>query len=263
VETVKRLLSSCYRHAYSSVGLRRTGHHLAQIPLVGPLIRKTSRAVTAIRSQRSWMETPYGWMLVDDYWERHYLARGNPEPDVSPTLQSLLRKGVCFYDIGAHLGFYGLMASRMACHPVFAFEPDPENAAVCRQIFVRNSALVEVIEAAVCDSDGSVTFARSGGINIGGKICDDGPLHVPCVTLDAFVRSHPAPDVIKIDVEGAELQVLEGAAYLLRDRRPTLMVEVHDETFEPRIGEMLKPLGYRIDVLSPGRGGHVLATFRP
>jgi len=151
-------------------------------------------------------------MPLDEYWERQYYARGNPEPDVCPVLERLFGDGVCFYDLGAHIGFYSLMAWKRGCNPVFAFEPDPQNAALCREIFLRNHAPAEVTEQAVSDSCGIVAFSRSGGINISSRIYEGGEFNVECTTFDAFVRCHSAPDLIK---------TLRGLSYKCWLERPT------------------------------------------
>ena len=54
--------------------------------------------------------------------------------------------------------------------------------------------------------------------------------------------------------------MLAGAADLLQQRKPTMIIELHKETFERRAGEILEPLGYWINVLRPGYAGHLLAT---
>lgn len=54
-------------------------------------------------------------------------------------------------------------------------------------------------------------------------------VHVPCTTLDNFIQANPEPSLVKMDVEGAESEVLKGADRLFRICRPYLLCEIHDE----------------------------------
>lgn len=71
-------------------------------------------------------------------------------------------------------------------------------------------------------------------------------LDVPCTTLDDFARAHPPPSLVKIDVEGAETEVLNGAVELCRDVRPPLLIEVHDPVNSSQVQEWLQQHKYRL-----------------
>jgi FkbM family methyltransferase len=138
---------------------------------------------------------------------------------------------------------------------VFAFEPDVPNADSLARHARLNSlgAKIEVIRAAVFSTSGFVALepadsARGhGNAHVGTDTEHSSPtVQVPCTTLDDFVREHIAPDTIKIDVEGAESNVLEGAEQLFTHSRPHLICEVHDLANAAFIEPWLKTRGYEL-----------------
>jgi FkbM family methyltransferase len=162
----------------------------------------------------------------------------NYEPKLVETFCSLIADGMTVIDVGAHVGIYSLLASAKVGPngKVIAIEPSPANACLLRQhLSFNQSRNVEVIEAAVADKPGQVTFnyrrnatdpgsfANSMAYNISGESAN-----VQVRTLDD-VCSNLSPAVIKIDVEGAELLALRGAKNILAKHRPTVIVAVHPE----------------------------------
>jgi FkbM family methyltransferase len=73
-------------------------------------------------------------------------------------------------------------------------------------------------------------------------------LEIDAITLDDFVYQevNPRPDFIKIDVEGAEANVLKGAQQLLTDVKPMMVLELHSSQTAEEVGEILSAMGYRI-----------------
>src|SRR5207245_4873141 len=133
--------------------------------------------------------------------------------------------GCVFYDVGAHIGLFSLIASRLvgSTGAVFAFEPDVENVGILQQHIDRNAASnVRTVQSAVWSASGDVEFrpaVRASSRNTGAVATDRdsaaGRVMVPAVALDDFAIDHPAPHLIKIDVEGGEVDVLRGAERLL------------------------------------------------
>lgn len=148
-------------------------------------------------------------------------------------LRRLVRPGQSVADVGANIGYYGLLfaqavgpSGRVAC-----IEPEPDNVAELRRNVEGNRlANVEVVPVAVGASTGTVSLR--GGIN--GAVVEDGlgEVQVPLRTLDELLGDRPV-DFIKIDVEGYEGHVLEGAARLLEEQRPALFVEIHPGFLAP------------------------------
>ena len=143
-----------------------------------------------------------------------------------------VRRGGVFYDIGANIGFYSLIASSIVgpTGRVLAFEPGNFNLPFLRE----NAAQVgnvEVCDFAIGKSDGSMTFDRRGGAMSGRLLSDTvqavDPTAVKVRSIDSLVSAgFPQPDVLKIDIEGGEIDALEGAVATLR-RRPVILLELH------------------------------------
>ena len=159
------------------------------------------------------------------------------------------------FDIGANAGFYTLLASVLVGPQgrVFAFEPDPRNVRYLKEhLWINRIKNVSVVEAAVADSDGTANFDAGPNLSMG-HLAADGCIAVRTVCLDAMVQSGelPAPDYIKVDVEGAEVQVLHGASKVLSDRHPVIFLATHGEDLHQRCCEILKSLGYDVEPI-PG-----------
>lgn len=185
------------------------------------------------------VEGPGRGLLFDPGAGNAAYATGANERPVQEALAGALRPGDTVLDVGANVGFLTVIAARLvgAGGRVVAFEPVPDNA---RQIR-RNAKLnrlgnIEVVESAVADRTGTATLVLArfaGGAALEGAdrppdAC--GERTVPVVTLDEWCAgaSVPAPALVKIDVEGAELAVLRGMAGLLAGPRPALLIEVDD-----------------------------------
>lgn len=161
-------------------------------------------------------------------WQRGY------EPHIHQALMQHVREGTVFFDVGAHVGFHTLAATVRGAH-VIAFEAAPDTAAILREHVRLNNAHVQVIEAAVGDREGTISFFVNDGTmsaSITRKAVDElapqkfehpaREVTVPTVTLD---RYGPA-DLVKIDVEGAEHRVLQGATGIL-DSDARILLEIH------------------------------------
>ena len=152
------------------------------------------------------------------------------------------------YDIGAQAGFYSLFFSQLvgSTGRVYAFEPCAYEARyLLDHIRLNNVANVRVIQAAVSERSGlaALTFDRGQTQN---AISDrsDAVLQVPAYSLDDLRL--PPPALIKMDVEGAESAVLEGARRMLREHRPVVFVALHGAEQRRRCIEQLEKAGYRL-----------------
>jgi FkbM family methyltransferase len=175
--------------------------------------------------------------------------------------------GAVCWDVGAHIGYHSLgFASQGA--QVLAFEPNRENAERLRLHLEKNASLgsrIRVLSVALSDRDGEMSFVQDRSIEMGssGSHLADGlpPLDrdsyarfervsVSAVRADTLVaRGERAPDLMKIDVEGAELMVLEGARKLLAEKRPILLMEVHHICLMLHIQKLLLEAGYQSRIL--------------
>lgn len=162
---------------------------------------------------------------------------GNFETAEISFVRNSLKPGDIFLDVGANVGIYTLIASRLvgAAGHVYAFEPSRREANLLRHnIALARLENVTVIEAALSDRSGTarLAIADDGGLN---SFADthradrriESWQEVETIRLDDFVRNYAVEkvDFIKMDVEGAEKLVLEGADQLLRSGSTTVLFE--------------------------------------
>jgi FkbM family methyltransferase len=244
--------------------LRALYRWLGVVPGVGRLSRVLTRRIVPYGT-RVWVHASLGegiqsWLYLDPRYELPYL-RGYYEPHNVRCLQETLKRGAVFYDVGAHIGVVSLLAAELVGRDgrVFAFEPDPDNFVRLERTIERNGvAQVSLVPSAVWSANGVVTFQRApamssgnrGAVATAGTDWDGARIEVSAVCLDDFALDHPAPDVVKIDVEGGEIDVLQGAQRLLRTVRPVILCEIHGPAELSGFHEMLGALGYMIDRLS-------------
>lgn len=210
---------------------------------------------------------------------------GENELPVQATLERHLAAGDVFYDVGANVGFFTVIGARLVGPggAVIAFEPVPENAARVRENARLNGfSHVDVLEEAVFRESGRSTLVLaeySGGSmleSVGQPPDASGErIEVPMTTVDEVVyeRARPAPHFVKIDVEGAELDVLVGMERTLAEQRPKVLLEVDDAAragLEQKLSACrahLEKRGYivsRLDESYPvggGSGWHVAHLF--
>ena len=241
--------------------VRRTYGAMLPIPGVGGALRKLAhRAMPG--GSRMWVRIPEGlgeglWMYADMRIEMGY-ATGHHEPWMQELLQSELPRGGCFYDLGAHSGFFALLAARQVgpAGAVLAVEADPANAAIVRGNVARNSLTqISVLESAVWSSSGHVTFASASESTHGhiSASATAGARSVAAVSLDDLVYrdGRRPPDFIKMDVEGAEWDVLQGARRLLNEHPPKLLCEIHHPEQSADIQALLSGYGYKAKEWEP------------
>jgi FkbM family methyltransferase len=151
-----------------------------------------------------------------------------------------------FWDVGANVGFYSLLAASRGC-TVVSLEPLPENAATIRKHLQLNQLTADVLQLAASDRNGEASFS-AGQNNSTGRL-GEGMLKVKTVRLDSL--SYPPPQVLKIDVEGAEYEVLLGAEELLRESKAVIYLATHSETLRIKCRNLLLGWGYTMEELAP------------
>jgi FkbM family methyltransferase len=183
--------------------------------------------------------------VIIEELRRAYFSADADEQDVLRALNPLLRKSRFFVDVGASLGQFTKHAARtMRGGRVLAIEADPLRAreleAGCAEWQARSSARLHAIHSAVTDHDGSARLSVTDSSVSGGLFRHSldhvrpesaervrwREVDVPAYTLDTLCGGE-MPDLVKIDVEGAELRVLRGAARILEQRAATFLVEIH------------------------------------
>jgi FkbM family methyltransferase len=189
---------------------------------------------------------------------------GTSEPGVQSAMLALLRPGMTFFDVGANVGFHSTLACRLidpAQGHVVSFEPLSENIdRIEINARLNHFACVRVMQVALGLHDGEAKFLLSeissrGSLETAGHAPSSpaGATTVQIRRLDSLMRdAHlPPPDVMKIDVEGAEADVLAGAHETLMRYRPVLMIELHGTN--AAVASALEAIDYRASVL--GRSG--------
>ena len=154
------------------------------------------------------------------------------------------------FDIGGNVGFYTLLASKLAGPEgeVVVFEPLPRNLSYLRKHLELNKTNnVTVVEAAVSDKNG-LTFFDAGARGEMAHIASSGQLQVRTYTLDHLLElcQIPVPDLIKMDIEGAEFMALWGARSMLAQAQPTIFLATHGAIVHRECCNFLKSLGYRL-----------------
>ena len=191
------------------------------------------------------------------------------EPDVSYFLMNILGKGDVFLDVGAHIGFFSMIAAKLVGPKgrVVVFEPEEENLQTLRKhIEINDVANIEVVDKVVCDADGPRTFYYNRD-NDGAHCLWDVSLHpfnkksaadpksrtVEATTLDTVIGALGLDGikVLKIDTEGAEHQVIEGAVGTIKGSDiPFILCELNDfgldlmGSSQTAFRSFMKELGY-------------------
>jgi FkbM family methyltransferase len=252
----------------------------------GALLRANSfRVLRPVLRLRTWrVESGQAAGLLLRFPQNAEYIRGTSELPVQNALAEVLSSGQVFYDVGANVGFFSLIAAKLVgdSGKVFAFEPLSENAeAMRRNARLNGMSNVTVVEAAVgsasgsgelhvTDWDGGSTLIKSA-LPHGNSECSRA---VKVITLDDFVRENhvPLPSVIKIDVEGLEAEVLHGALETILVSRPTLIYEVDDadevglQKRWSELDEYVRGLGFNVEHLQSSypemawKVGHSLAV---
>lgn len=183
------------------------------------------------------------------------------EPEQAKAMQRELKPGDVFFDIGANVGYYSILASKLVGPngSVVALEPAVRNLAFLERHVVLNKASnVRILPFACSSANGTARFSTGPNSAMGG-LADNGnrsDMLVPTITLDTLASEFGLmPDVIKMDVEGAEAGVLDGGMKILTEKRPSIFLSTHSVDLREKCLKKLEALGYKatslIDTADP------------
>jgi len=255
---VRRSVGTAFEHGLGLVPTRARG------VVVGMILRAVSRrARISVAGRAAPVLEPDSYLPVVSgplrgakwivHSSLHSCLVGDYEPGTQLVFQRYISPGSVVFDVGANVGFLSLLASRLAgpAGRVIAFEPAPVAVGYLRRHVALNRAHnIEIIAVAVADENGRARFSSAGPVEMG-HLADDGQLEVETASLDTLVETGiiPPPDVVKIDVEGAELGVLRGAQAILRARRPVVVLSTHGLESHEASCSLLRSLGYAVTLL--------------
>ncbi|MCX7697934.1 MAG: FkbM family methyltransferase [Candidatus Goldbacteria bacterium] len=167
-------------------------------------------------------------------------------------LSKMIKLGMVCYDIGAHVGYYSLLFSRYVGKTgmVYAFEPLPRNLKYLNNHLTLNKLLnVKIIPYAVSFKKGySKLLFENENQSFIARLDVNGNLKINTICIDELVKNNLilSPNIIKIDVEGHELQVLMGAKQTLINFKPIIFVALDNMNTKKNIFDFLTNLGYNI-----------------
>lgn len=181
---------------------------------------------------------------------------GRSEPEQTLAMAAALGRGDVLFDVGANVGYYTLLASERvgAAGRVIAFEPVVRNLSFLHRHLELNGAANVTVLPFACTRESGYGFFQTGDTVATGHLAGGSgpreewrdratPVHL--TTVDATVRLLGfSPTVMKIDVEGAEHDVLLGAADTLRVARPRIFLSIHSDRLRADCLALLRGHGY-------------------
>lgn len=204
----------------------------------------------------------YLWNTSYNY---DYLTADYESENTLDIFFSWLKPGTVFYDLGANVGYFAFLANRIITTGIiYSFEPIPYNIAVFKAHLELNRNRIKnnnilILPFAIADKEGEVaisndrfaiegnTYVQSDYLQVTDRIM------VKCCSIDGLIKEgFKKPDVIKIDVEGAEYDVLKGAAQTLKTCKPYILLATHDchlQGVQQQCVDLLQELGYRVSKL--------------
>lgn len=186
------------------------------------------------------------------YLQDLYMALKLWEPYVRRVVQSVSEPSSVFIDVGAHIGYYTVLASKMVGRNglVIAIEPDERNCTILLKN-CRHLQNVFIHQAAAGVKEGSI-YLKCMQNPLFNQVVDQEETpdlaykKVDCITLDSLIPlvkgKNPPSVLVKIDVEGADVEVLQGGLEFLATVHPTLIIEVSHAS---KIEEILERFRYK------------------
>ena len=178
---------------------------------------------------------------------------------------------LCIWDIGAHIGYHSLLFASITGpkSKIISFEPNPNNVTWFKSNISLNptySPQISVYDKAISDKLEDIDFNignKYDATSSGGYISDVTPplpdesyknfskISLKTTSIDNLIYSEnfQKPDILKIDVEGAELKVLIGGIRTIRECQPELIIEIHNIPMMFYVSSFLKENGYEITLL--------------
>jgi FkbM family methyltransferase len=236
----------------------------------GSLCRALKRRIDGRKEKSGWFRIQGGPLAGLDFFlpnDRGAWARmidGTFDDFIYQELGKNLSGKTC-WDVGAHFGYHSMGFASLGAN-VLAFEPNSTNAARLKENLDRHPALasrIRHISDALSNEDGETIFVQSNdlrGHSSGSHLAvtdSSGEVHsgferlkIKTVRIDTLVaRGEKPPDILKIDVEGAEYLVIEGGHDFFFQHNPSIFMEVHHICLMFRVEKFLIEAGYKLKLL--------------
>lgn len=203
----------------------------------------------------------YLWSTSSSY---DYLLGQYEDAGTIRTFLSWLKSNSVFYDVGANVGYHSLVANQVIkSGKIYAFEPMPAVRAILEKHisinrkYIRNDNIT-MLPIAVSNEEKQVEFSndithRDGNTYINESYVFKGTknkIKVKCESIDGLIKQgYKKPGIIKIDVEGAEYDVLQGAKETIQNERPYILLATHDchlPGVQEKCVQLLNGLGYQL-----------------
>jgi len=169
--------------------------------------------------------------IWQEFFSRLYmLYKSNIEARHTDYLQQFVPSGAIVIDVGANIGFFAI---KFGCWVgergnVIAIEPESNNVKLLQRMIQRAGlgSVVEIVHAAATAADGETSLILDPYHPANHRI-GQSKVKVPARTIDSLMANHDVPvTLIKIDVQGAEAQVLQGAKETIRRYKPAIFIEI-------------------------------------
>jgi FkbM family methyltransferase len=236
--------------------------HIKRIPLVAPLQRVIFSRLFGSKEFAHEVDAgpakgiTFQLQMPDDKG----IWTGTYEATFAARLANSVRAGRAAYDIGSWHGFFAGVMAAQGASVVHVFEPLPANAARIRKLIELNPTKAIVLHAcAVGNRDTEMdlvvmpdtSMAKLEESEFQAKTAATNRVRVRVRTIDNLIASSeaPPPGIMKIDVEGAEMMVLEGARETLNRYRPEIFAEVHSSALLAQCTSLLQAAGYTVEML--------------
>ena len=190
---------------------------------------------------------------------------GTYEREFASAIAAAVSAGDVCLDIGGYRGYIAGVMALAGASRVFVFEPLPANQLALSRLCDLNPELqIEIKRSAVSDRDGSTWLEVMADLSMGklessefqANATSKGRIEIASCRIDSLIEKGEllAPNIMKIDVEGAELEVLRGATGTLGTARPILFLEAHSASLEEACRVELTSHGYSIQRLETEAG---------
>ena len=185
---------------------------------------------------------------------------GTWEKKVAEKIYSNIKKNKSSYDIGSHRGFMAGIMALAGSKIVYCFEPNPGNIKHLNELCHLNRKLrLKLLPYAIAEKSGEAEFSLMPESSMGKlskslfqpEVKRNTSIMVQVRALDSLLKEGEIepPGFIKIDVEGAELRVLEGARKIIKEYSPNFVVELHSFSLADKCQKFLREYGYNVEII--------------